>query len=383
MNPATVDDVIVIGAGIIGAACAWRLAERGLSVRWLERETAAATGSTARSAAGVRVQFSDITNIALSAASIAEYATMPAAAYDRLGYLFLVPPDAWPAHRDGARLQQGLGHDVRILTPEASQAIVRSRIDDLAGATFCPTDGVVDPHGITMTYAQRAREAGAVLHLDRRVDAITRLDDGGRERWRVRAGGHEHVGRWLVNACGAWSGETGRMAGLAVPVRPARRMVFCSGPLATPHRYPLTVDVASGAWFRSERQRLLFGRSDPAEFGFSEGIDWSWLDATIEPLLDRFPWFDSIGLDRKACWWGYYEVTPDHQPLVGPTARAPGWLDACGFSGHGVQQAAAIGRIIAQLACGEAPFIEVSSLSPDRFDADGDGRDRERERLIV
>ena len=246
-------DVVVIGAGIIGAACAFRLAERGLDVLVLEREHAPATGSTGRSAAGVRHQFSDAVNIRLSAASIAEYRAMPQADYRPTGYLFYVPNALWDAQMRAVELQRELGVPVEVLDTEAAGRIVPVDPSGLRGATYCAADGVVDPHGICMTYVERARALGARFVFGAEVNALRRLDD----RWQVTTADARARAGLLVNAAGAWAGRVGAMAGLEVPVGPARRMVFSSGPLPgalrRTHPYPMTVDLASGLWFRSER----------------------------------------------------------------------------------------------------------------------------------
>jgi sarcosine oxidase subunit beta len=375
-------DAIVVGAGIVGAACAWRLAERGLRVVVLEREAAPATGSTGRSAAGVRHQFSDEVNVRLSMASIEEYRAMPAAAYRPIGYLFYVPHALWEAHLHGVRTQRALGVAVQTLTPQEAARRVPVDATGLAGATFCAADGFVDPHGICMEYVGRARALGARVELGAEVTAIGRAGAG----WAATAGGRVFEAPLLVNAAGAWSGRVAALAGLRVPVGPARRMVFTTGPLpealARHHPFPLTVDLGSGFWFRSERDRLIFGLSNPADTGFSEGIDWEWLETTYEAALAHFPWFEQLAVDRRASWWGYYEVTPDHNPVIGRHPGADGWIDACGFSGHGVQQAAAVGRIVAQEACGEAPFVDVDALRITRFTAAGTA-EVGGERLIV
>jgi sarcosine oxidase subunit beta len=162
-------------------------------------------------------------------------------------------------------------------------------------------------------------------------------------------------------------------------------MVFATGPLEAslrlPHPYPLTVDLDSGLWFRSEGQRLIFGLSNPADTGFAEGIDWPWLETTYEAALPRFPWFERLAIDRRASWWGYYEDTPDHNAILGRMPGAAGWINACGFSGHGVQQAAAVGKLIAQEALGEPPSIGIESLRIERFASAA--RNGGAERLIV
>ncbi len=375
-------DAIVVGAGIIGAACAWRLSERGLRVIVLEREAAPAAGSTGRSAAGVRHQFSDEVNVRLSQASIAEYREIEAASYRPIGYLFYVPDAQWDEQMRAVALQRSLGVDVQVLDTNEARAIVPAETAGLRGATWCAADGIVDPHGICMEFVQRARALGARVLVGREVTGIARSRADG--PWHVRAGDASYEAPLLVNAAGAWSGLVGRMAGLDVPVGPARRVVFATSPLPEPlrlpHPYPLTVDLASGLWFRSEGDRLIFGLSNPDDTGFEEGIDWPWLETTYEAALTHFPWFDQLAIDRRASWWGYYEVTPDHNPVLGRMPGASGWINACGFSGHGVQQAAAVGRLIAQEALGETPFIDIGRLRIERF---AGGATRGTERLIV
>ena len=127
-------DVLVVGAGIIGAACAFRLAEQGLKVGVLDAADAPATGSTARSAAGVRVQFSTEANVRLSWESIKEYAAFEelygvSADYRPIGYLLIVPERNWERHLDGVEVQRGVGAPVEVLSPAAAQAHVPFAVD--------------------------------------------------------------------------------------------------------------------------------------------------------------------------------------------------------------------------------------------------------------
>ncbi|HEU4742646.1 MAG TPA: FAD-dependent oxidoreductase [Meiothermus sp.] len=378
-------DVLVVGAGIVGVSCAYRLAERGLKVRVLEAAAAPAMGSTGKSAAGVRVQFSEPTNILLSWRSIQEYRQMPEAAYRPVGYLFLVPESEWPEHRKAVELQRSLEVPVEELGLEDAQHIVEFDPEGLAGATLGPADGVVDPHGITMEYLRRARALGgalhppavaAQLHLETELLRATRRG----QVWNVETSRGTFEAPFILNAAGAWAGEVGKRAGLEIPVQPARRLVFATAPTAWKHSYPLTIDLSSGFWFRSEGERIIFGKSNLAEVGFSEGMDWAWLEPTLEAGLARFPWLAKTALDRKASWWGYYEVTPDHNPILGRMPGVEGWVNACGFSGHGVQQAATVGRLMAEeITEGRASTLNIDSLRYERFSS----RARVAERNIV
>lgn len=376
--PAVTADALVIGAGIMGAAIAFRLAERGLSVRILEAADAPATGSTGRSAAGVRVQFTSEINVRLSWASIEEYREFEerygaSSGYRPQGYLFLVPEAAWERHAEGVALQRRLGVPVEVLSAGEALRHVPFDPEGVAHATYGPADGVVDPHAIATTYLRMARANGATLHLDAPLRSATHVEG----TWHVETPAGRFEAPLIVNAAGAWAGQVAASAGLDLPVQPVRRMVYVTGPTEEENLYPLTVDVASGTYLRSEGRRILLGRSNPDEPpGFREGVDWDWLEPTLETALGRFPFLASVGLDRRASWWGYYEVTPDHDAILGRHPDAEGWIDAAGFSGHGVQHAAMVGRLIAEEATeGRARTLDLGPLRHGRFGRAGARRE--------
>lgn len=381
-------DVVVVGAGIVGAVCAAELAVAGLRVAVLEREEAPAMGSTGLSAAGVRVQFVEPTNVALSLASIETYRTFPErhgvdVGYRPVGYLLLVPEADWAGHLGGVAVQHAMGAPVEVLaTADARRRFLDFDASGLAGATFGPTDGVVDPYLVTQAHLAIARAHGASVRVRHEVVEVARAGADwsltvaapGLAGTVVRAGA-------VVNAAGCWSGALGRLAGLEVPVTPSRRIIWMTAPRSGRATSPLVVDLGSGVYHRSEGERLLFGRSNPDEVpGFTTGIDWDWLEPTYEAAVARFPWFADEALDQAACWYGYYEMTPDHNAVLGENPRAAGWYDACGFSGHGVQHAPAVGRAIREeIVDGRSHTIDIDPLRLSRFAA-GTRRD---ERHII
>lgn len=356
-------DALVVGAGIVGAACAYRLAQAGLRVRLLEKEATFAQGSTGRSAAGVRVQFSEPLNVLLSYHSILEYQGIPEAGYRPIGYLFLVPEGLREAQEEALATQRALGVPVAKLSLREAQAHVPFREEGLAYATYGPMDGVIDPHGVTAYYLREARRLGAEVRFSEPLISAHRE----KGLWRVRTPKGEVEAPFLLLCTGAWTGEVGKRLGLEIPIAPVRRMVFATGPAPFSHAFPLTIDLATGFYLRSEGARVLFGRSNPDEPpGFQEGMDWGWLGPTLEAGLSRFPFLEGLTLDRKASWWGYYEMTPDANPILGFVEE--GLLVAAGFSGHGVQQAAMVGRLMAEeVVHGEARSLDLSPFRLERF----------------
>lgn len=368
-------EVVVIGAGVIGASIAYHLAARGCtSVVILEKDETEISGSTARSAAGVRHQFSTDVNIRLSLYSIERLKHFSEeigghADLQQTGYLFLIDNQTdWEMYRANVALQRSLGVRVELLTPEeAGRFIPGTRTDDLVGATFGPDDGFCDPHGIALGYLNRARELG--VRLERAMPATGIRTVSGRVT-AVETPAGAIACPVVVNAAGPWAGEVGMLAGLDIPVRPYRRCVYVTEPFpAIPGAIPLTIDVGSGFYMRKEHDNVLFGKSNYAEPpSYNTAVDWEWLDTVLEAGLKRFPILERAGLAEKLCWAGAYEITPDHMPILGRHPDLEGYVDASGFSGHGIMHAPATGMLIAEeILDGRAHTINIDSLRVARF----------------
>jgi sarcosine oxidase subunit beta len=363
-------DVVVIGGGVMGASAAFHLAEAGADVCLVERAELA-SGSTSRAAGGIRAQFSDPLNVAIGLRSIeafARFGERPGAEIDlhQVGYLFLLDREEdVSAFEESVGLQNELGVPSRLLAPEeAAELCPIAGLDGVLAATFCPLDGHASPEAVVQGYAAGARALGArvTTHC-----AVTGIDVG--------AGGIEGVtterGRveTSVVACtaGAWSSEIGRMAGVELPVEPVLREVGYTAPLAgLPGRVPLTIDFSTGFYFHREGPGLLFGMADPGQpAGFDAPTDPRWLERVLEVAERRLPVLLDAGI--AGGWKGYYEVTPDHNALVGESSEVTRFLYATGFSGHGFLQGPAVGEIVRDLVLGREPFVDVSPLAVERF----------------
>ncbi len=370
--------VVIIGAGVVGASIAYHLAARGCAdILILEQAETEISGSTARSIAGVRHQFSTETNVLLSRYSIERLKHFTTevggqAELRQIGYLFLIDdPETWAVYQRSAAMQRRLGVPVDLLAPEETARLVPGiHTAGLLGATYCAEDGYCDAHGVALGYLNRAREYGARL---RRASAVTgiRVQNGRVTAVETR---DSVIGCEIaVNAAGAWAGAVAALAGLDVPVRPYRRCVYVTEPFASfPDPIPLTVDVGSGFYMRKEQAHVLFGMSNQAEPpGHNTAVDWGWLDTVLTAGLRRFPLLEQAALSERRCWAGAYEITPDHMPILGRHPALLNYVDASGFSGHGIMHAPATGVLMAEeILDGRAHTIPIDELRITRFQAD-------------
>ena len=375
-------DVIVVGAGAVGASSAAHLARAGWNVVVVEAFDGPAEGSTGRSFASIRAQWADALNIELSWRSIQGYRSFGEehgidVGYRPTGYLFLVPDAAWQAQLEAVELQREHGVPVDVLEVAEAAKITPFEPDGIAGATWGPSDGVVDPHLATSAYLNVSRTAGARVLYRHPVRAITADEATG--GWQVEAGERVLRAQYIVNAAGGWAGELAALAGLAVPVAHSRRNIYATAPGALAGTapgapaatLPMTIDLGTGVFVRSEGARLLFAAARPdQEDGYNVSVDWAWMETVLELAVPRFPWLADLPLDRSGCWAGTYENTPDHHGILGADPAAPTWVNACGFSGHGLMQAPEIGRLVAeQISYGAITSIDSSALRLERFTA--------------
>ncbi len=366
-----VADVVVVGAGAVGASTAYHLARRGKTVVVVDSFDGPAEGSTGRSFASIRAQWADSLNIEMSWRSIQAYQNFPTehgidVGYRPSGYLFLVPHSAWAAHLDAVDLQRAHGVPVDVLDPHDAQRHTAFEIDGISGATWGPADGVVDPHLATSAYLQLARERGTTTLFRHRVTEVARAQDG----WLLTAGDRMIRAPHVVNAAGGWAGELAALAGLSAPVVHSRRNIYATAQGALDVAVPMTIDLATGVFVRSEGSRLLFGagRPDQAD-GYDTSVDWPWMETVLDRAVGRFPWLADLPLDRAGCWAGTYENTPDHHGILGGDPAGSGWVNACGFSGHGLMQAPEIGRLVAeQVVDGRISSVDAAALRLGRFD---------------
>ena len=364
-------DVVIIGGGVIGLSCAFRLAQAGVpDVVLLERDELG-SGSSSRAAGGVRAQFSNRANIELSSRSIKTYQNFTKLFdqeidFCQVGYLFLLStPESAESFEESVALQNELGVPSRMISvSEAKRLSPLINTRGLVAAAFSPSDGHCSPDSVVLGFAGAARRAGATLINQTEVTDIVRSGDD-IEAVVTTAGTIRTT--TVICAAGAWSLNVGKLVGVDLPVLPVRRQILVTEPLKEPDReFPLTVDLETTLYFHKTGKQLLIGMSDPDETpGYKLETSDDWLPRLGEALAKRAPSLTSMGI--SAGWAGLYEVTPDNNALIGEAKDVNRFLYATGFSGHGFLMGPAIGEVIRDLYLGAPPFTDVSSFDASRF----------------
>lgn len=375
-------DVVIIGGGVMGASIASHLVAGGQSDVVLLEASTLGSGSSAKPIGGFRAQFSDETNILLGLHSAVDYFHRFEERYgidigiDPCGYLFLITRDAdVAAYERATEIQRSFGLDAGMIDP-ARVAELNPFVpaDAVIAGQYAPLAGNAIPARILAGFIRHATTGGARVFENTPVTGITEV---GADAMVETEHGTIRTGTVIITA-GAWSRSIGAMAGLHLPVTPLRRQLAFTVPTGVAHpRIPFTLDAATTAYFHNVGpESLLFGLADPAqEHGFGRDYDDSWLtlfrDAagTLAPAIAQAP--------VENGWAGLYEMTPDANALIGEADRGFRVLYAAGFSGHGVLQSPAVGRVVAELYRGERPLVDVTRFSADRFAGGSTGLERE------
>jgi sarcosine oxidase subunit beta len=356
----------------MGCSAAFHLAEAGVPVTLLERAELG-SGSTCRAAGGVRAQFSDALNVQIANRSLAafrDFGRRPGwdIGLHQVGYLFVLSRQAdLVEFETSVALQGQLGVPSRILEPaEVRRLCPLVEGDDIIGGAFSPQDGHATPEGVVQGYAYAARRLGAEIRVGCQVQEIA--TSGGEITHVVTDQGLIRTGT-VICAAGPWSRACGEMAGVRLPVTPLRRQILFTGPMDDlPADLPMTIDFTSSFYFHREGPGLLFGMSYEGETpGFATETSDDWIPDLMRVVQRRAPRVAEAGI--RGGWAGLYEMTPDHNAIIGEAAGVSRFLYATGFSGHGFLQAPAVGEILRDLVLQRPPFVDVTPLSADRFES--------------
>lgn len=375
-------DVLIVGGAMIGSAVAWNLACASNfdgHILVIERDPRFEHASSSHTNSCMRQQFSNAVNVKISqycAGFIRNFqdligdADAPRIPVHDFGYLYLADTPAFARHlRANQAMQAALGAGTRILAPaQLAQRFAYLNLDGITLGSFNPRDeGYFDGATMLDWWRRMARRAG-VRTLQDEVVAIRR--EGQRVvAVRLKSGREIQCGA-VVNAAGPRCAQVAAMVGLDVPVEPRKRYTYVfSAETPLEHDLPLTVDP-TGVHVRSDGANYMAGATpefDPAvavdDFGFDHDL---WMDKVWPAIAARIPAFNAIRVINQ--WVGHYAYNRlDQNAIVGTLPEAENFYFVNGFSGHGFQQAPAMGRGVAELIChGAYQSLDLSDLSVGR-----------------
>jgi FAD-dependent oxidoreductase domain-containing protein 1 len=379
-------DVVIIGGSVVGSSVAWQLKQDGFAGRIVvvERDPSYARASAFLAMGGIRQQFCTAVTVKMVQHSVdvwrafdRRFATplhTPRAWFRQRGYLFLANAATSAAlmqrfeaeRRAGARVQLLSRDDIRVLVPDLV-------LDDVVFGVLGPEDGYAAPREVLRGFRMAAEAAGVeyltdeVVGIEVRAGATAGVD---------LASGLRLSTAVVVNAAGAWSGRVGALAGLRVPVEPMRQMLFrATLPTRWPYRFPMVIDPGGVHWrhddglAEGDPDRIIVALTrwdEPLGENFETAHE-RWPREFLPALVRRLPAFRELR-DVEG-WAGLYEMTPDHNPVIGEHPHVRGLIFASGFSGHGLMMSPATGKILSEIVrTGKSTTFDVSIFAPDRFE---------------
>jgi glycine/D-amino acid oxidase-like deaminating enzyme len=374
-------DVIIIGGGIVGAACAFFATRAGLTVTLLER-SAVAAGTTGAGEGNILVSDKEPgaeLDLALRSLHLWDQLATELGAesfeLERKGGLVVAPDEATRvALAEVASKQNQLGIQATAADPVQLTELEPYLRPGLAGGVFYPQDLQVQPMLAAARLLEAAVQRGATLRLGHAVTGL--LTEHGRITGVQTTGGSVR-GDWVVNAAGTWAGELSRALGAEVPVLPRRGFILVTEPLPPLIRHKVySADYVANVASSSEGLEtscvvegtaagpVLIGASRE-RVGFDRTLSVPVLRTLARQAVDLFPVLAGVSVIRA--YRGFRPYCPDHLPVIGHDPRVPGLLHACGHEGAGIGLAPATGELIAQLIASEPPSLSPGPYSPERF----------------
>lgn len=375
-------NVVIAGGAAVGSAAAYFLTSRpdfNGSVLIVEKDPSYQNCATARSAASIRHQFSTPENIRMSQFGtefLRNFDTLmgvdgqpPDPAFVEGGYLFLATEAGLAVLTENHKTQTALGANIVLLDPEAlSLRFPWLQTRDLAGASFgLSGEGWLDAYGMMQGMRRKAIANGAHYVHDTVMGA---LREGRRIRHITLEKNEPITCDYLINAAGIGAKALARSAGIELPIESRKRSVFYVHCPSTLPSCPMVIDP-SGAYFRPEGKGFIMGIAPPPDQD-PECIDVEVQHALFDDMLwptlaERVPAFEALRVQRS--WAGHYDMnTIDHNLILGPHPDVDNLLFANGLSGHGMQQAPAIGRALSELIIdGGYRSLDLSRMGWERI----------------
>jgi len=374
-------EIAIIGSGVTGLSTAYSLVEKGVSDIVMLDKGYLASGASTRNGGGIRAQFTTDENIMLAKWSIRRFRRLSGELrknfwFRQGGYLFLAENESELARlKEAARLHARHGLGTVIVDTDTMRDIVPClNTEGLVGGSFRHGDGVLFPFPLLFGYAEHLRSKGVRIETHTEVLSVKSVPQG----FELSTSAGTVTAGKVLNAAGGWSAQVARMFGVDLPTHPVRHQIMASEPLA-PFLDPMIVTLRDGFYMsQGPRGELVGGITEPdhgsldlrkSGFGFCRQMS--------RRIVRLCPRMAGVGMLRQ--WAGYYDVSPDANPILDRLPGSERAFVACGYSGHGFMISPAVGEFMACLMLGERPPFPTGPYGLARFAS----RRESRERLVI
>jgi len=375
-------DVVVIGGGIVGAACAYHLCEAGLEVHLVERRFPAS--GTSRACDGLILLWDKMpgAELALGQASSALWAELAGVLeldfeYARQGTVFLAEGEAgMDAGRAKAEALSAAGVRAQMLDGPGLRSLEPNLAPDIAGGVFFPDDAQVDARRATLAMLSAAQRRGLTLHTNAEAVAIQRATGGAGRIEKVITRDGEIRAETVVCAAGVWSNAVAQLVGVELPLRPRKGHILVTAKVPGLVHHPLleggyvstvqsaTEDLQVALVAEPTACGTLLLGSSRQSVGFDRSVSMTVVGAIAARAVRFLPALAQVPVIRS--YAGLRPWSPDHLPLIGPWAQVPGFYVAAGHEGAGIGLAPVTGRLITDWITGAELPPFAAAVRPDR-----------------
>lgn len=366
----TTADIIIIGGGVNGLACAYDLAKTGMKKIVVLEKGYLGVGATGRCGAGVRQQWGMEENIILARESVRIFEKLPEELgfnvfFRQGGYLVMIfDENEYDLVARSIPIQNKLDVPSRLLDPkEIAEVAPGINLDGVLGAAFCPTDGVCYPYAVLWGYGEAARRLGVDIRTHTEVTGIDILDD---KSYSVKTKSGSYNAPRILNVAGARTRDIAALLGIDIPTKPYRHEIAVTDALK-PFLNPVVISPKKGFYFsQSLRGEIVGGIGDenePSSHSTNSSVDFLFRYASA--LREVFPALGKVRIIRQ--WAGLYDMSPDARPIMGTVDGFDGYYHACGFSGHGFMLSPITAKLLTELITTGTTSIPIDTLDLKRF----------------
>ena len=370
-------NILIIGAGISGVSIAYNLAKKGVQGIHVIDRGYFTNGATGRCGAGVRQQWATPMNCILAKKSIEFFENAKEILeyegnleFKQEGYLMLATTkEEHEQFTKNVKLQNSLGIPSKQLTKEeALQIVPHLNPSAFLSATFCQTDGHLNPFKMTEAYFLAAKKLGVTFSF---FEEALKIETKDKKIERVITNKNTYETTMVVNAAGGYSKEIGDMAGVEIPVYSENHEILATEPVER-IQGPMVMSFSKNIYCQQvPHGAFLMGRSNPfVEKGHDVESTWQFLDHMAKTVTDIMPLIGKLRVVRQ--WGGSYNMSPDRQPIISDTKDLEGFYMACGFSGHGFMFAPMTGLLLSEVILKEKTTIDMEHLHLERFKMNSD-----------